>query len=154
MEDNRTLFLDEDISDKGFIPAVYAFQLSRKYSTKGIGIKFKFTNESHKIRNMFNEPDNWEIKAIEHIKNSNDISFSERITGHNNQSELRYMTKVELSPMCLQCHGSPKDNPENKGKPEHQWTNIDRCGFEMENWQLTDFGGAVSVTVTEKRDNN
>ena len=64
------------------------------------------------------------------------------------------MTKVELSPMCLQCHGSPENSPENSGIPEEQWTNIDRFGFEMENWTLTDFGGAVSVTFTEKVDDN
>ena len=154
MEDNRTLLLDKDIGFKGLIPSVYAFQLSRKYSTKGIGVKFKFTNESHKIRNMFNEPDNWEIKAIEQIKKSNNSSFSERITGSNNESELRYMTQVALSPVCLNCHGSPKDKPENIGKPEHQWTNIDSSGFKMENWKLSDFGGAISVTVTERMENN
>lgn len=52
-----------------------------------------------------------------------------------------------MAPYCLQCHGEPKHNPLNYGKPQKAWTTIDMTGFEMESWTLTDFGGGVSLSV-------
>jgi hypothetical protein len=154
MEENKTLILDPDIEFKGFIPAVYAFQLSQKFSNKGLGIKLKFTNMSDRIRNKFNIPDEWEIKAMNHIKDSNIAYFFEDNVNNEKESTTRYITKVPISKMCLTCHGFPKDNPINKGKRKEQWSNIDKTGFIMENWTLKDFGGAVSVTLSKTKYSN
>ncbi|MFT4924145.1 MAG: hypothetical protein ACI8WB_000223 [Phenylobacterium sp.] len=51
---------------------------------------------------------------------------------------------------CLNCHGHPKDNPLNAGKPSSQWTSVDMTGFEMENWKFSDFAGGVSVSIYKK----
>lgn len=61
MEENRELINDEYLSFKGIIPAVFAIQLSAKLSTKGIGLKIKFTRTPDSIHNQLNMPDAWEI---------------------------------------------------------------------------------------------
>jgi hypothetical protein len=146
MEENKTLILDPDIEFKGFIPVVYAFQLSQKFLNKGLGIKLKFTNLTERIRNKFNVPNKWEVKAMNRIVGSDITYFFEY---DEKESTARYITKVPISKMCLTCHGFPKDNPTNKGIPKRQWTNIDKTGFIMEHWTLKDFGGAVSVTLAK-----
>jgi hypothetical protein len=57
MEDNKTLLIDKNILIKGFIPAIFAFQISEKHAKKRLGLRLKFTNENLRIRNKFNAPD-------------------------------------------------------------------------------------------------
>lgn len=143
MEDNRTLLLDSDISFKGFIPAVYAFQLSQKFVQKGVGIKLKFTNKMERVRNKFNAPLAWEQSAIESIDSSSRRSVLDMET----EGISRYMVRVDMVPMCLNCHGSPQNNPKNKGKSRAEWTDKDVTGYKMENWTIEELGGAVSVII-------
>jgi len=147
MDDNKTLLLDEDITFKGFIPAVFAFQISEKYAKKGLGVRLKFTNERQRIRNKFNSPDSWETNAIKLIK---EFKLKEYYVDNGKYKDVRaqrLMIPVNMSQMCLTCHGTPKDNPINFNKPIKDWTSIDKTGFTMENWLLSDFGGAISVTL-------
>jgi hypothetical protein len=37
--------------------------------------------------------------------------------------------------------------PLNAAIPEDHWTNIDTTGFEMENGNMDDFAGAMSITI-------
>ena len=67
-----------------------------------------------------------------------------------NKPAQRYFLPVKMQPFCLSCHGVPANNPLNAGKPEAQWSNIDRTGFPMENWTLKDFGGGISITFFDK----
>ena len=149
MEDNKTLLLDNDIKFKGFIPAVFAFQISEKYTTKGIGIKVKFTNDAARIRNKFNSPDEWESSAIIKIKSNNLPEYFDDSVLTKAGLSQRYMVPVKMKPMCLTCHGTPKDNSLNQGKPHSIWESIDKTGFEMEGWKINDFGGAISVSFSE-----
>jgi len=147
MEDNKTLLLDQDITFKGFIPAIFAFQISERYSQKGIGIKIKFTNELSRVRNKFNIPDLWEMDAIKQLQQHKLTEIYDEKASFRGVASLRYITPVPMSNMCLTCHGSPKDNPANVNKAKREWTNYDKTGFKMESWKITDFGGAISVTV-------
>lgn len=147
MEDNKTLLLDEDIKFKGFIPAIFAFQISEKYAKKGTGLKVKFTNELGRIRNKFNIPDAWEMDAIEKLKRQDLAEYYDKAGLYKGTESFRYIIPVAMSAMCLSCHGSPKDNPTNLNKPANKWTQFDKTGFKMEHWKISDFGGAISVTI-------
>ena len=72
-----------------------------------------------------------------------------RLTVNGNPS-YRYFVPVPLQPFCLNCHGRQQDNPLNAGKEKYDWHDLDMTGFEMENWQLGDFAGGVSVTIYKK----
>ena len=151
MEDNKTLLLDQDIKFKGFIPAIFAFQISEKYSKKGVGVKVKFTNETKRIRNKFNSPDTWEVNAIEKLKQQNLSEYYDEKGIYKGKQAYRYMIPVSLSPMCLTCHGTPENNPENVNIPASKRTMLDKTGFKMENWKITDFGGGISVTIYDTK---
>ncbi len=150
MEDNRTLITDDDIKAKGFIPAIFAFQISEKLSTKGLGVKIKFTNNTDKVRNKLNTPDEWETKAMDVIQRLKLPIYFDHTTTFDGRPSYRHFAQVKLTPMCLACHGTPANNPLNANKDKSKWTDIDTTGFPMENWQLTDFGGGVSVTIYKK----
>jgi len=151
MEDNRTLILDEDISFKGFIPAIFAFQISERYSKKGIGIIVKFTNEADRVRNKFNTPDPWEADAIKNIKQNKLAEYYDENGLYKGAKSSRYMIPVAMSAMCLTCHGTPKENPANFNIPRIEWTLLDKTGFPMENWKMSDFGGGISVTIYDAK---
>jgi len=147
MEDNRTLILDQDITFKGFIPAIFAFQISERYSKKGIGIKVKFTNDADRVRNKFNTPDPWEMGAIKNLKQNKLAEYYDENGLYRGTKSSRYMIPVTMSAMCLTCHGTPKENPANFNIPRIEWTTLDKTGFPMENWKISDFGGGISVTI-------
>jgi hypothetical protein len=150
MEDNRTLLYDQDISYKGFIPAIFAFQLSEKLSTKGLGVKFKFTSSPNMIRNQLNLPDSWEELIIDKVKMYQLSEYLDAQAIYQGKPATRYFVPVKVDKFCLNCHGSPQDNPLNSTKPQSQWSNVDVTGFVMENWKMGDFGGGVSVVIYEK----
>jgi len=150
MESNRTLLYDDDIAFKGFIPAIFAFQLSEKLSKKNIGVKIKFTSKPSQIRNQLNQPDFWEVDAMNKVQKLNLVSYFDDQASYLNKPAQRYFLPVKMQPFCLSCHGVPANNPLNAGKPEAQWSNIDRTGFPMENWTLNDFGGGISITFFDK----
>jgi len=146
MDDNKELLYDNEIGFKGVIPATYAFQISAKLATKGIGLKFKFTRTKDSIRNTLNRPDLWESNVMQKIIDSPRIYYDENAL-LNGKPAIRQFTPLPMVPFCLACHGSPADNPLNANKEEAQWTNIDISGFEMENWTIDDFGGGVSISI-------
>ena len=146
LEDNRILLNDAEIGFKGLIPATFAFQLSRKLSIKGIGLTIKFTRHTDSIRNKANVPDEWEIQMMEKIQQEPRIYYDSNAT-LNGKPAYRQFTPLPMKPYCLNCHGTMRNNPLNKGKERAQWSNIDMTGFVMENWTLKDFGGGVSISI-------
>jgi len=150
MEDNRTLIYDDELSFKGLIPATFAFQLSEKLTQKGLGVKIKFTNFASSIRNKLNLPDQWEVAAMKSFKQNKEKYYFDDESTLNNIPAYRYFVPMKLERFCLNCHGTAKKNPLNVGLDKSQWSNIDVTGFEMENWELGDFGGGLSVTIYKK----
>lgn len=146
MDDNRELFNDPELGFKGIIPAIFAFQLGAKLSTKGIGLKIKFTRTKDSIRNKSNMPDAWEASVMQRIIQKPEIYYDENAL-LNGKAAYRQFTPLPMAPYCLHCHGRPADNPLNYDKEPSQWTTIDITGFEMENWEIDDFGGGVSISI-------
>jgi len=146
MDDNKELLYDDEIGFKGIIPATFAFQLSAKLSTKGVGLKIKFTRTEGQIRNKLNRPDSWENSVMEKIQNNPEIYYDEKAL-LNGKPAIRQFTPLPMAHYCLACHGFPENNLLNVGKKKSEWTNIDITGFEMENWTIDDFGGGVSISI-------
>ncbi len=146
MEDNRVLFNDDEIGFKGIIPAIFAAQLAAKLSTKGVGLKIKFTRTKDDIRNVMNLPDEWEEMVMQKVINKPAVYFDNNGMLDGNPA-YRQFTPLPMAAYCLKCHGSMEHNPLNFGKDKSQWTNIDMTGFEMENWTISDFGGGVSLSI-------
>lgn len=146
MNDNQVLIYDDEIGFKGIIPATFAFQLSAKLATKGVGLKIKFTRTAGNIRNKLNKPDKWESSIMLKIIKKPQIYYDENAQ-LNGKPAIRQFTPLPMAPYCLACHGSPKDNPLNKNRNISDWTNIDITGFEMDNWTMADFGGGISISI-------
>jgi len=146
MEANRELISDEKLDFKGIIPATFAFQLSAKLSTKGVGLKIKFTRTQESLRNILNKPDTWEVKVIKSMIKKPEV-FYDNDALLNGKAAYRQFTPLPMVPHCLRCHGVPAQNPLNFGKNEKDWTDIDMTGFKMEGWTLEDFGGGVSISI-------
>lgn len=146
MDDNKALFNDNELGFKGIIPAIFAFQLSAKLATKGIGLKIKFTRTKDSIRNQMNAPDEWESDVMQKIIKQPKIYYDDKAT-LNGEPAYRQFTPLPMAGYCLNCHGIPSNNPLNAAKPKNEWTNIDITGFEMEGWTMEDFGGGVSISI-------
>jgi len=146
MNDNQALIYDDEIGFKGIIPATFAFQLSAKLATKGVGLKIKFTRTAGSIRNKLNKPDEWENSVMLKIIQSPKIYYDENAQ-LNGKPAIRQFTPLPMATYCLACHGSPIHNPLNIDREKSDWTNIDITGFEMENWTMADFGGGVSISI-------
>jgi len=146
MNDNQALIYDDEIGFKGIIPATFAFQLSAKLATKGVGLKIKFTRTQGSIRNKLNSPDKWENSVMLKVIKKPQIYYDENGL-LNGKPAIRQFTPLPMAPYCLACHGSPKNNPLNKNRKKSDWTSIDITGFEMENWTMADFGGGVSISI-------
>ncbi len=153
MEDNRTLLLDSYIEFKGFIPAIFAFQLSQKFKERGFGLNIKFTNFEDRVRNKLNSPDYWEQSALAMLKEENIEDVYDKETYFEGKAALRYMRAVEITPMCLNCHGVPQDNPANADRDKKQWHHKDKTGFLMEGWKLGELGGGISVVLYQRKHN-
>ena len=151
MGDNEMLITDTDLGFKGLIPATYSSQLSHKFSTLGLGVKLKFTAPNHLLRNKLNAPDDWERKILLRFTESTWIKHQavfDTNASLNGKSAFRYMTPLYHDGAdCLGCHGMPENNPDNAGKPESEWTKIDRSGFQMEGVSKGQLGGGVSISI-------
>jgi len=150
MEDNRTLLLDNDIGFKGFIPAIFAFQLSQKFKERGFGLNIKFTNFEDRVRNKLNSPDYWEESALSVLKERNIEEVFDNDTSFEGRDAIRYMRAVKMTPMCLNCHGVPQDNPVNSEHDKKTWHHKDKTGFLMEGWKLGELGGGISVVLYQR----
>jgi hypothetical protein len=146
MEENRELINDDKLDFKGIIPAIFAFQLSAKLSTKGVGLKIKFTRTAGSLRNQLSKPDSWEVDVMKLMINKPEV-FYDNDALLNGKPAYRQFTPLPMVPHCLRCHGGPAQNPLNFNKNKKDWTDIDMTGFKMEGWTLDDFGGGVSISI-------
>ncbi len=152
METNKALILDKKIRVKGFIPAIFAFQLSQLFSNAHFPMRIKFSGFSGKLYNQLNKPDKWEQSVLARIAqpgwNKGRTHFE--IV----KDEVRYMYPLYHGKNCLNCHGAVKDNLLNQNKPYSQWTDVNIAGFKMQNFELNQLAGGVSFamdkTILEK----
>jgi mono/diheme cytochrome c family protein len=149
MNDNRALIMDDKVHYKGFIPAVFAFQLSQRFSNGGYPVSIKFVGFSDRSVNELNKPDPWEVKALDAMRSpdwSKSNSFYE-ITRYSEANYLRTILPIYHNQQCLSCHGVLADNPRNKGKPRELWTVENRAGFSMQNFKLNELAGGISLSI-------
>ena len=146
MEENRELINDDKLDFKGIIPAIFAFQLSAKLSTKGVGLKIKFTRTEGSLRNQLSKPDAWEIDVMKSMIKKPEVFYDNNAL-LNGKPAYRQFTPLPMVPHCLNCHGVPSQNPLNFNANREDWTDIDMTGFKMEGWKIDDFGGGVSISI-------
>ena len=145
METNKALLLDKKISVKGFIPAIFAFQLSQRFSNTQLPMKIKFSGFADKLYNALNKPDKWEQAVLARIagpKWSKGTTHFEIV-----EDEVRYMYPLYHDKQCLNCHGAAKDNLLNQNQPASKWTNFNAAGFKMQNFKLHQLAGGVSFSM-------
>lgn len=149
MDDNRALIMDEKIQYKGFIPAVFAFQLSQRFSNGGYPVSIKFVGFEDRSVNELNKPDQWEVKALETMKSPgwNQLNSFQEVTMHSKKNHLRTILPIYHNQQCLSCHGHLTDNPRNADKPRALWTAENRAGFSMQNFKLNELAGGISLSI-------
>jgi len=149
MDDNKALILDKEIDFKGFIPAVFAFQLSQRFSNGGYPVSIKFVGLKDRLVNELNVPDQWETSTLTKMQGSHwrtNEGFRE-VTASKQGKYLRTLQPIYHKQQCLTCHGSIADNPVNKGKAENTWSTENKAGFTMQNFKLNELAGGVSLSV-------
>ena len=120
------------------IPVVTAWETAMKKAKEG-GYTFKVPKVSP--RNPKNQPDEWELRALEAMKSSNRDSFYQVDPRLN---AVRYYRAVRLSKSCLLCHGNPATS-------QALWGNekgLDPTGARMENWKEGEIHGAFEVILS------
>jgi hypothetical protein len=147
MDSNKPLLLDKSIKVKGFIPAIFAFQLSQRFSNTDLPMRVKFTGFEDKLYNELNKPDPWEQAILKKIETSN----WKKGKAHYEvtQEEVRYVYPLYHDKACLSCHGSLRDNPLNENQPKSKWTDTNIAGFKMQNFSLNQLGGGVSFAMSK-----
>ncbi len=89
---------------KDFVPAIVGTQVANDFSLK-TGYRIKQT--SLKIRNLNNEPDEWEKKVLNFFESGSYTKKSgySEITQKDGKQSFRYMKPIFVEIACLQCHG-------------------------------------------------
>lgn len=89
---------------KDFVPAIVGTQVANDF---GLMTGYRIKQTSLKVRNPYNEPDEWEKKVLK-LFESGDYTknggYSEIIQKESKQI-YRYMKPIFVEIACLQCHG-------------------------------------------------
>lgn len=137
MAKNQALINEKGKGFKGFLPAVFARQVSENFSAKMSGeITLKLTAPKELIRNRLNRPDDWEHSTfVQQFKNASYAKGKpySQVVGDT----FRFMIPEYYGATCLQCHGDPKGEK-------------DITGGLKEGMKLGDLAGAISLTIPKK----
>lgn len=108
----QNLFLDGtlEISERNLpaIPAFSATPISKKFSQNN-PLNISIRTVSDKARNINNQADANELKAIEFFKQNTDAKtyFSD-----SNKNIYQFATVLKIEQKCLKCHGKKEEAPE------------------------------------------
>lgn len=108
----------------------------------GRTIGIRFTNSTDYVtryvnfspRNVDDEPDDFESAALEAFYSGSGITEYYGIAQYEGRTVYRYLSAMEVSEACLECHGSPEGT-------------VDVTGNEREGWQEGEVGGAISIII-------
>ena len=117
------------------VPVVTAWHSAMAKAEEG-GYEFRVPKVSP--RNPANEPDAFEARVLQLLKDQNLEEYHEIDPEIN---AVRYFRPIKLTQECLLCHGDPE-------KSESLWGNtagIDPTGGPMENWKEGQIHGAFEV---------
>ncbi len=95
-----------------------------------------FTNQNP--RNIHNTPDEYENKALEAFASDPGVTELYGYEELEGVSVFRYVSAMEVTEDCVDCHGGPVGE-------------IDETGYPKEGWKTGDLAGAVSVVVPAER---
>ena len=126
---------------KGFIPAVFAKQVTDAFRKHAAGLAdLKVTAPRGYVRNRASAPDPWEDQVMESRFKGQDWtkgkSYTE-VAEHKGQRAFRLISPEYYAASCLSCHGEPKGQP-------------DITGGKKEGGKEGDLGGAISVVIYVK----
>ncbi len=138
MDDAQGLINEEGVGFKGFLPAIFARQMTEKFrDKKGSVADLKLTAPKEFVRNRANRPDAWEADVIENQFKSADYTNGAHfaaIAEKDGKQAYRLILPEYYKESCLGCHGGPKGE-------------LDIAGGKKEGGQLGQLGGAISVTI-------
>ncbi len=100
--------------------------------TRDSDYSIRFTNLNP--RNFNNEPDAYEAEALRAFDADPGVTERYGFAEVDGQSVFRYVSAMEVSENCIECHGGPAGE-------------IDATGYPKEGWKVGDVAGAVSVEV-------
>ena len=123
---------------KGFLPAVFARQVSQAFGQNSGGkASLKLTAPKEWVRNRSNKPDRWEHDIIQNTFKKDDhpkgqhVAAEEKVKG---KDAYRLILPEYYKESCLACHGEPAGE-------------TDITGGKKEGGKLGQLGGAISVVL-------
>ena len=117
------------------VPIVTAWHTAIRKAKAG-GYDFRVPKFSP--RNPKNQPDEFEARVLNHIKENN---LNEYYEIDKEMNAVRYFHPVRLSESCLFCHGDPQNSWELWGNED----GLDLTGGKMENWKAGEIHGAFEI---------
>lgn len=100
--------------------------------SKGSDYTIRYTNFNP--RNLQDEPDAFETKALEKFNADAAVTEHYGVTDFQGVERFRYAQALEVDKSCLECHGEPAGE-------------IDITGKAKEGWTLDSVGGAISIVI-------
>ncbi len=100
--------------------------------SKGSDYTIRYTNFNP--RNLQDEPDAFETKALEKFNADAAVTEHYGVTDFQGIERFRYAQALEVDKSCLECHGEPAGE-------------IDITGKAKEGWTLDSVGGAISIVI-------
>ncbi|MEG2477448.1 MAG: DUF3365 domain-containing protein [Raoultibacter sp.] len=100
--------------------------------SKGSDYTIRYTNFNP--RNVQDEPDGFEAKALESFNADSSITEHYEVADFQGAERFRYAQALEVDKSCLECHGEPAGE-------------IDITGKAKEGWTLDSVGGAISIVI-------
>ena len=135
MDDAQPLINDPSRGFKGFLPAVFAYQVAERFSRKVGGLGYlKLTAPAELVRHRPNFPDAWENEVITTKFQAPGFKrgeFVEQEAPLNGKKAYRVLIPEYYDSSCLSCHGEPKGSR-------------DITGGKREGGKIGDLGGAIS----------
>jgi hypothetical protein len=138
MDQAQPLINDPNRGFKGFLPAVFAYRVAKRFSQKVGDLAYlKLTAPEELIRHKGNMPDDWEKQTIKNKFQSagwKKGGFVAEVAELNGKKAYRLLIPEYYEASCLACHGEPKGA-------------TDISGGKKEGGKLGDLGGAVSAAI-------
>ena len=139
MDQVQPLINEKGTGFKGFLPAVFARQVSEEFRNAMRGeVSIKLTAPKDYVRNRKNRPDAFENKILEKSFRSSGWETNKHVFVEaetvKGQMVDRLMLPEYYGQGCLDCHGEPKGAR-------------DITGGKKEGGKLNDLGGAISIIV-------
>lgn len=111
--------------------AVAGKNIANRITQQSDGYIVRYAREEP--RSGTDAPDSFERDAIAQFENSEDLEYY-RVAEYDGKPVLRYASRLDISPNCLECHGSPAGTK-------------DVTGFLREGMQVGDIAGVTSIVI-------